>query len=250
MRINTLLLAGFFVSGLANADSTLIYNDQDGKEFSRMLLSDDKVMITNNSETNTGLIFDQINSSFTIINHDDKSFMIFDQKQLEALGDVSKMVDKMINEQLAQMPEAQREQMRGMMESMIKNQMPKQTPLPKYSKSGQTDSYNGFDCEIVVKESKGKSDEEFCVTTFNQLGVSENEYNTIRDFMKIAEKMAAQFGQDQSMNFDSIGQVLPVYYKILDDKAFLTEVDNGNLPDNAFNVPASYKQQSLPKELF
>lgn len=250
MRIKHLILAGSLMTGVAVADTTLIYQTEGGKENSRMMLTDGKVKITNQSDANTAVIFDAKNTSFTIVNHDEKSYMVFGEKEIEALGDVSKMMDKMINEQLAQLPAAQREQMRGMMESMIKSKMPKQAPLPSYSKSGDSDNYNGFDCDVVIKSTQGKGKEEFCVTDYSRLGVSASEYGTISSFMKIAEKMAAQFGQDQSMNFDSIGQVLPVYYKMMDEKAFLSDVDNSQLPADTFVMPAGYKQQSLPKELF
>ena len=250
MRFNHFLLAGCLFTGTVNADTTLIYNNKDGKEQSRMLLTDGKVKMTNQTEAATEIIFNSLNTSFTIVNHNEKSYMVFNQEQLDALGDVSKMIDKMIDEQLSQMPEAQRSQMRGMIESMVKSQMPKQVPMPKYSKSGQTSSYNGFDCDVVIKEHQGKNDGDFCVTEYSNLGISDNEYKTINTFMKIAEKMAAQFGQDQSMNFDAIGQVVPVYYDMTHDKGYLTEVKNDDLPKSTFEVPNGYKEESLPKELF
>ncbi len=250
MRITQFLLAGCLFTGTANADTTLIYNTKDGQEHSRMFLTDGKLKMTNKTEVDTAIIFDSINTSFTIVNHSDKSYMVFNQKQIEALGDVSKMIDKLISEQLAQMPEAQRAQMRGMIESMVKSQMPKSVPLPSYSKNGKSNNYNGFDCEVVVKEVKGKNDGEFCVTEYSNLGISDSEYSTVNTFMKIAEKMAAQFGQDQSMNFDAIGQVVPVYYDMEKNKGFLTAVNDDDLPNGTFDVPSGYKQESLPKELF
>lgn len=250
MRINHFLLAGCLLTGMVNADTTLIYNNNDGQEQSRMLLTDGKVKMTNQTESSTEIIFNSINTSFTVVNHDEKTYIVFGQKQIEALGDVSKMIDKMISEQLSQMPEAQREQMRGMIETMVKNQMPKSAPLPNYSKSGKSNTYNGFNCDVVVKAVKGKNDGEFCVTKYSNLGISEEEYSAVSQFMKIAEKMAAQFGQDQSMNFNAIGQVVPVYYEMSNNKGYLTEVNDDDLPKGTFEVPSGYKEESLPKELF
>ncbi len=250
MKFKNLLISTCVFAGFAQADTTLIYNDDNGKEQSRMLLTDGKVKMVSSAEVDTAIIFDASQTAFTIINHSDKSFMVFGQKEIEALGDVSKMMDKMINEQLAQLPESQREQMRGMMESMIKKQMPKQAPMPKYIKSGDTSSYNGFDCEIVIKESKGAKDGEFCVASYSKLGISATEYGAVAAFMKVAEKLASQFGQDQSMNFEAIGQVVPVYYDMDSQKGALTSISNDDLPAATFQVPDDYKQQSLPKELF
>lgn len=250
MSFKKLFLAGCVFSGLVQADTTLTYNDNNGKEQSQMLLTDGKVKMLNASATDTAMIFDAGSSSFTIINHSEKSYMVFGPKEIEALSDVSKMMDKMINEQLAQLPESQREQMRGMMESMIKSQMPKQAPVPKYVKSGATDKHNGFSCEVVIKESKGNSDEQFCVTSYGKLGISDAEYSAVAAFMKVAEKLASQFGQDQSMNFEAIGRVVPVYYEMDQQKGYLATVSDDDLPATTFVVPQDYKQQSLPKEMF
>jgi len=250
MRINHFLLAGCLFTGMVEADTTLIYNNKEGQEHSRMLLTEGKVKMTNQADYSTEILFNSTNTSFTVINHDEKSYMVFGQKQIEALGDVSKMVDKMIDQQLSQMPEAQREQMRGMIETMVKKQMPKAAPMPNYNKSGESKTYNGFDCDVVVKEVKGQNDGEFCVTQYSNLGISDGEYSAVSQFMKIAEKMAAQFGQDQSMNFDAIGQVVPVYYDMSNNQGFLTEVNDDNLPKGTFEVPAGYQEESLPKELF
>jgi hypothetical protein len=160
------------------------------------------------------------------------------------------MVDKMLNEQMAQLPESQRAQMRGMMESMIKQQMPKPKPAPTYIKSGDSETYNGFSCDVVIKESQGTKNGEFCVTSYSNLGISDAEYDAISAFMKVAEKMAAQFGQDESMNFEAIGQVVPVYFDMESQKGTLDSISDDSLPADTFAIPKGYKQQSLPKEMF
>ncbi|MCB1581802.1 MAG: hypothetical protein R3E90_06640 [Marinicella sp.] len=250
MKFKALLIAGCLGAGIAPADTTLIYHDSNGNEQSKMLLTDGKVKMISSSEAETAVIFDANKTVFTVINHAEKSFLEFGQREIEALSDVSKMMDKMINEQLAQLPESQREQMRGMMESMIKQKMPKQAPAPKYIKSGETKSYNDFGCEVVIKESQNAKDGEFCVTSYSKLGISDTEYGAVAGFMKVAEKLASQFGQDQSMNFEAIGQVIPVYFDMESQKGVLNTINNDDLPADTFIVPVGYKQQSLPKELF
>ncbi len=245
-----MILATTMLAGHAAADTTLVYNNADGSENSRMYLTDGMAKITNNIDSGTALIFSAGQESFTIINHQDQSYMTFGKKEIAALGDVAGMIDRMLEEQLAQMPAGQREQMRDMMKSMIEKQMPKQAAKPEYAKSGQTATYNGFDCDVVVKTVESKKSGDFCVADYQKLGVARSEYNSINQFMKIAEKMAAQFGHDQSMNLDSIGEVLPVYYDMGDQKAYLTDVLDEDLSADTFKVPKGYNKQSLPKEMF
>ncbi len=251
-RITVLVaaLGATMFSGVAWADTTLTYNDANGKENSKMYLSDGLAKVTNDSEVNTALIFNTSQNSFTIINHEDQSFMVFGEKEIAALGDVAAMVDRMLEEQLGQMPAAQREQMRGMMKSMIQKQLPKQTAMPKYEKTGQSSNYNGFDCEVVVQTVEGKKQGDFCVAEHQDLGVETEDYAAIQEFMKIAEKMASQFGQNTGVNFAAVGEVLPVYYQMGEEKAYLTGVNNDDLGAAVFSIPEGYKQQSLPKEMF
>lgn len=243
-------VASTLLTGAVNADTTLTYNNADGKENSKMYLSNGMAKVTNDSDVNTALIFNNSQNSFTVINHEDKSFMVFGEKEIAALGDVSAMVDRMLEEQLAQMPAAQREQMRGMMKSMIQKQMPKQAAMPSYEKNGQSSSYNGFDCDVVEQTVDGKKQGDFCVADHQDLGVAASDYVAIQSFMKIAEKMASQFGQNQGVNFAAVGDVLPVYYELGQEKAYLTVVNNDDLNANEFSIPAGYKQQSLPTEMF
>jgi len=254
MRIKTQLLAilgaGTLVAGGVMADTTLIYGDDSGKETTRMFLTADAVKVSSNDETSTDVIFNGHKTEFVVVNHDEQSFMVFGEKEIEALSDVSAMMDRMIEKQMANIPEAQREQMRGMMESMIKSQMPKQAAAPVYAKSGGSKEYNGYNCDVVVKTVDGQSKGDFCVTDYAQLDVSPAEYAVIAKFMKVAEKMASQFGQDNSMNFAAIGEVLPVYFKDAGQTGILMNVDNGDIDAALLTVPEGYKQQELPKEMF
>ncbi len=248
--ILTSALSAALFSGGVCADTTLTYNNAKGKENSKMFLSNGWAKVTNNSDVNTALIFNTQQNSFTVVNHQDQSYMVFGEKEIAALGDISNMVDRMLEEQLAQMPAAQREQMRGMMKSMIEKQMPKQAALPTYEKTGQSSSYNGFNCDEVIQSVGGKKQGDLCVADYQALGVDSIDYAAINQFMTIAEKMASQFGQSQGMNFAAVGDVLPVYYELGQEKAYLTAVNNDNLSAAIFRVPEGYKEQSLPKEMF
>ena len=248
--IITSAMATAIFSDVVCADTTLTYNNANGQENSKMYLSDGLAKVTNSGDVNTALIFNAQQNSFTVVNHEDQSYMVFGEKEIAALGDVSAMMDRMLEEQLAQMPAGQREQMRGMMKSMIEKQMPKQAALPTYEKTGQSSSYNGFNCEEVIQSVDGKKQGDFCVADHQALGVDSADYRAIGEFMKIAEKMASQFGQSQGVNFAAVGEVLPVYYEMGQEKAYLTAVNNDNINASTFNVPNGYKQQSLPKEMF
>jgi hypothetical protein len=247
--LSTTLTATLFCAPVW-ADTTLTYKNAEGTENSKMYLSDGFAKVTNESDVDTALIFNAGQNSFAIINHEDKSYMVFGEKEIAALGDVSSMVDRMLEEQLAQMPAAQREQMREMMKSMVQKQLPKQAVMPKYEKTGKSSSYNSFSCELVVQTVDGMEKSEFCVADYQDLGVATVDYAAIQAFMKIAEKMSSQFGHYAGANFAAVGAVLPVYYEMGQEKAYLTGVNNDKISAAVFSIPDGYQQQTLPKEIF
>ncbi|WP_179952270.1 DUF4412 domain-containing protein [Marinicella rhabdoformis] len=242
-----LLLTGALMVTAVSADTTLVYNNGKGIESSVMHLSDGVMkVISNEGGQQSEVIYHAGQGSFTVVMHDEKKYMTFGPKEIEQLSDISAMVDKMLDKQLANMPESQRAQARVMMEGMIKNQMPKQAPVPEYNKTSESRTINGYSCDVVEKTSKGKSTDDFCVSDYGDLGVSSEEYAAIKAMMKVAEKMASQFGVDTSMNFEQIGEVLPVQYDMNGVKASLVNVSHDDLGKQMFQVPAGYEKQSIP----
>lgn len=247
MKNKGLLLIGALMTATVSADTTLVYNDGKGVESSVMHLSDGIMKVTSNEGGQKSEVIYQAGAgSFTVVMHDEKKYMTFGPKEIEQLSDISAMVDKMLDKQLANMPEAQRAQARAMMEGMIKKQMPKQAPVPEYNKTSETRTVNGYSCDVVEKSSKGKGTDDFCVADYGDLGVSSEEYAAIKAMMKVAEKMASQFGVDSSMNFEQVGEVLPVQYDMNGVKASLVDVSHDDLGKQMFKVPAGYEKQSIP----
>ncbi len=243
MKLIPLLLLGS-LSSVALADTTLIYND--GKDVSmKMQFSDNKMRATMLEDESSFMIYDAEKITFTAFSTKDKSYYVMDEEAIKSLGDVEAMVEKMLEKQLAQMPESQRAMMRQMMKGAVKAQMPKQMPKPDYSLTGKTKSYNGFDCEIVIKKVKRKKSE-FCVTQYSAIGMLESEYTVIKSFQHIVQGLAQQTNTDRSMDFSELGDFIPVYYKQAGEKGELTKVSHDKIDAATFQVPQGYKKIELP----
>ena len=248
MKLKALALATTLMSSAVWADTTLVYNNGQGKEASVMHLADGVIkMVNDEGNEKSEVMYRAGEGSFTVIMHNEQKYMVFGPKEIEALSDVSAMVNQMLDKQLANMPEAQRAQARAMMEGMLKSKMPKQAPVPEYRRTSETREVNGNSCDVVEKVNQGKSAGDFCVADYADLGISSAEYAAIQGMMKVAEKLASQFGSDNSMNFEQIGQVVPVQYDMNGVKASLVDVSHDKLGDQMFSVPASYQKQSIPE---
>lgn len=241
--LQTLLLS--CIAATVMADTTLTFTGKKDQVKMKMQFANNMMRATSVGDDSSYMIYDANKSTFTTFMKDKKQYFVMDKESIEKLGDVSAMMEKMLEKQLADMPESQREMMRGMMEKALKSQMPKQAPKASYSFNGKTASFNGFDCEIVVKKS-GKNKSEFCVTNFSNVGMTPDEYAVITSFQHTIEGLAQQYGQDNSMDFSSLGDYIPVYYKQEGESGTLKNVNHDTLDASLFTIPADYNQMEMP----
>ena len=232
-------------SAMAQADTTLKYTSTGDDVHSLIQLTDGKVHMKSQGDENYSTLYDAKTGTFTSLMHDQKKYMSFGPKEIEALGDMAAIMQAEMEKQLAQMPEAQREQMRDMMMGMLKQQMPKQAPKPNYVKTGMEKSYNGYACAVVVKEIEGQPSGNFCVSDYKDLGLSTNEYDAISSLMKTTEKMAAQMGQDISMNFSSLGNYVPVQFNSNDQIGTLQSISHDRIDPSVFKIPEDYSKEDV-----
>lgn len=230
---------------VAVADTTLTFNSKKDKMAMQMQFSNNMMRATSVDDASSYMIYNASNTTFTMFMTDKKQYFVMGQKEIKALGDIGAMMDKMLEKQMANVPEAQREMMRGMMEGALKAQMPKQAPKAVYKMTSKSSSYNGFDCQVVTKKS-GRKKSEFCVTEYSSLGMNASEFAVITSFQQVTEKLAQQFGADNSMDFSSLGDFIPVRYKQEGVTGTLTNVNHDNLDASIFAIPEGYSQMDMP----
>lgn len=245
--LKTLLITGLAttMATTAIADTTLVFDGKKGKTAMKMQFSGNVMRATSVSDNSSYMIYDANNTTFTSVSTKDKEYFVMDKEMIAKLSDLGAMMDDLISKQLGDMPEAQREMMRGMTEKMVKSQMPKEAPKAEYSFTGKSASYNGFDCQVVMKKS-GRKKSEFCVTEYSKVGMSANEFSVITSFQSTIEAMAQKFAQDNSMDISSLGDYIPVKYKQAGEKGTLSKVNHDSLDSSLFVVPADYSEIKMP----
>lgn len=241
--LNVLLLSS--LTSVVMADTTLTYKDQSDKVVMKMQFSGNVMRATSVADGKDYMIYDADKETFTTMMSEKKQYVVMGKKEIDALGDTTAMVNSMLDKQLAGMPAAQRDMMRNLLASTIKKQLPKKMPAPVYTMTDKKSSYNTFDCHIVTKKLQ-KEVSEFCVTSYSSLDMKANEYATIASFQKIVKKMAAQYGSDKSMDFTSLGELMPVHYSQAGKVGTLSEVSHDKIEVDSFLVPSGYKKIDLP----
>jgi hypothetical protein len=241
--LNTLALTCIATSAIA--DTTLTYTSKKDKEVMKMQFSGNMMRATSVDDNSSFMIYDGNNKTFTMFANDEKKYYVLDEEDIAKLSDMSAMIESMMEKQLANVPEAQKEMMRNMMANAIKAQMPKELPKAVYSLTGKSSSYNGFDCQVVSKTS-GKKKSEFCVTDYSNLGMSSNEYAIITSFQNTIAALAQKYGADNSMDFSSLGQFMPVKFSQEGESGTLTDVNHDTLDASLFAVPEGYSEMEMP----
>ena len=244
MKIIMLILMSSLTTSLM-ADTTLTYTDKTDKVSMKMQLANNKMRATSVDDNSSYMVYDANNTTFTMYMTDKKQYFVMGEKEIAALSDIGAMMDKILEKQLAEMPESQREMMRGMMTKMVKSQMPKQVEKAEYSLTGKSASYNGVDCQIAIKKSKRKKSE-FCVTHYKDLDMDADEFAVITSFQHTIEALARQYGDDNSMDFSSLGDFIPVRYKQSGESGTLKDVNHDKLNTAIFAIPEGYTKMDMP----
>lgn len=227
------------------ADTSLFFTNKKDNVAMQMQISGDKMRATSEGDNSSYMIYDSANTTFTMVDTQGKNYYVMDKEAIASLSDIGAMMDRMLEKQLADMPAEQRQMMRGMLEGALKSQMPKEMPKPEYSFTGKTKSYNNIDCQVVKKKLKRKKSE-FCVTSYDAIGMSSSEYAVIESFQGVISHMAQQFGADKSMDFSELGDFIPVNYDQAGEEGTLSKVEHTSIDASLFEVPSDYKRQDMP----
>ena len=241
--LKTLALTCLATSAIA--DTTLTFTGSKNKEVMKMQFAGNKMRGTSVDDNSSFMIYDANNKTFTVFASEEKKYYVLDEEDIAKLGDMSAMIEAMMEKQLANVPEAQKEMMRNMMAGAIKAQMPKELPKAVYSLTGERESYNGFDCQVVSKTS-GKKKAEFCVTEYSNLGMSSDEYAIITSFQNTIAVLAQKYGADNSMDFSSLGNFMPVKFLQEGEAGTLTDVNHDTLDASIFAIPEGFSEMEMP----
>lgn len=232
------LPALLFASSLAHADVSMTLSDG-----SFIKVNDRFVAI--GDEDGHG-IFEDGKSTFLMVDHDEKTYMEVSETFAE---DVSAMMAKQMEEMLADIPPAQRAMFeQSMAESLPGGGMMPEPPTMHVKKTGKRDTVAGYECaEVEISYGDGGVEELACVATAQELGISNNDFDSMAGAIRSLSQMAGMDGDDESiMDFEAMGG-LPIRTRDLEsgDVDELVSLSKDKLDDDTFAVPPNYRETSM-----
>jgi hypothetical protein len=241
------------------ADATVEFantGDGKGKAAGAVQISNGRVRSSSPGESSAYMIFDAAANQFTMIDVERKTYMVFDQQQIQDLVEMQKKAMQQMEAALANMPESQRAQMRKMMSGMMGGMQGGAKPEPhRYVRNGKTDNVAGHDCEILEVYAGDNKVAEQCVVGQAQLGIPADDYQTMKAMQEFIIQLVSQFPMvnEQIMEYGEPGHdEIPVRYSHFSKMTGTTQGALRNISFDAidasrFEIPKGFKQQKMPK---
>jgi hypothetical protein len=224
--------------------------------------SDMRVDAVGQSADDAGsMVFKSNVNEMTAIDHSRKEYFVLDEAALQGIaGQVSDAMQQM-QAALADLPPEQR----AMAEQMMKQRMGGmgETIKPRtLSKTGESATVNGFDCEIYDVIESGQKTRDMCVTSWSNIedgaGLSRNMVR-MAGFFENMREMFSQTGMDlmgsrsdvfshmreingfpvRSRNYDNAGNVV--------EETTLISSESQAVDAEIFQPPEAYTQQTLQR---
>ena len=241
------------------ADATLVFADAgegNSKAAGTVEISNGRVRASSPGDPSAYMVFDAQAKNFTMIDVDRKTYMIFDQQQIQNLVSMQTRAMEQMEATLANLPAAQREQMRKMMSGMMGGQKNKQKSAPRrYVRNGQTETVAGHNCEVLEVYVGDKKIAEQCVVGQKQLGIPNDDYQTIKAMQEFIVDLVSQFpAVDKNiMQYGEPGKdEIPVRYSRYSKltgatSGELRSISFSSIDAGRFDIPSGFKQQKMPK---
>jgi hypothetical protein len=199
-----------------------------------------------------------------MIDHEEKSYMVFDREQIEALGQQLSQAMQQMQEALAQVPPEQRAMMERMMKDKMGDANQKPPSPPVVTDLGEGGSVNGIACQWKQVTRDGVLSEKACVCDQGEIAGGDEMVaiaHEMRDFAEALMQMAQSASSLPMVGGGTVGDFgaamtadlggFPLISENYDGEEKLMQrstfesADEMAIPDEEFTPPNGYKRQTI-----
>jgi len=229
-------------------------SSNDGEQSNNLTMyQDGKLRVDNGTgEDKTSMLYDANANRLYMLNHVEKSYMVFDEKTIGLMIGKMQAAQKQMEASIANMPKEQQEMMRNMMGGGKKG------PKPHFSaeKSGKSANAAGIDCEQIVIKKNGKLHNELCVADLSDIPNGAEMMSTFKKMMSLFSKyleampMIGDEAQEGKILFDLISG-FPIMTQDYNDEGEkgdsgqLESLTDVKIESSQFELPQNYKAMDM-----
>lgn len=239
---------------LVQADVKVTAADSSGETV--MFMNREFVRI-NIGGVNQSVLYDSQADTFQHLNHDQRSYMEFDQESIKALSATVNAAMKEMKSAMASMPKEQQEVMAKLLGASSLEEPAE--PRPVVSKTGHTQTINGVPCVQYAVTLDDDLVSEMWVASYASLGISESDVQGFQKLTAFQERMMNSFKQHPLAGKSMRAGVtmyrgiegFPLLVKSYDEGVIQNEfkvdsVVNVHRDEGRYITPSDYQKQEMP----
>ncbi len=216
-----------------------------------VLVQEGKIRV-NAAKTDTVILK---NGSLYMIDDKKKVYREMDKATMKRMMDQAGAAMQQIQDQLKDMTPEQRAQMEKMMGGNMPGMVTGKKDVFEAKDTGKSDTAEGRKCRIWTVTRNGQLQEELCVVPFSSLPGKEDMEKSFKEMAEAFQGMASAVpGAADSIKAHNAINGYPVRTRFYDNKGMpvgkeqvLKTWSEESVPASAFEVPAGYKKEAMPK---
>ena len=243
----------------ALADSTLKFRTKGDSDISAVMIHGGKVRMESATPEGAQIsIYNSQDKTFTVLNKEQKSYIVMDQKSVKEqavrIKDTQKRLMAQMREQMRNMPPEQRKMVEQKMAELGAVDTGKMKPSTfSARKTGNTKRVNGIECAVYQSYRDNRPLGDACIASRKALNLSESDYTTLRGMFAFLRDMKMQFASGSGVStpenemglFDNIDG-LPIKVTNTSGAQMVLEgISNEALSPDMFNVPAGFTKVDM-----
>ena len=225
-----------------------------------------KMGITASGNSQEGeMIYRGDRREMVVVDHDDKSYMIFDEATIRRIGGVANQAMKQMEEALKNVPEDRRAMIEGMMKQRMGDGAPSTRPATEVRRTNEKASKNGYPCVKYTVHRGDRKIRELWVTEWSNIESAEQARGAFEDmadfFQQLLDALPQVPGGGVFPGGNAGGNILaemkdlngfPVVTRdfaedgSLEGESTLRSSRRRTLDPAEFEPPSGYKRRSIP----
>jgi hypothetical protein len=195
------------------------------------------------------------NGALYMIDDKKKVYREMDKASMKRMMDQAGAAMQQIQDQLKDMTPEQRAQMEKMMGGNMPGMVTGKKDVFEAKDTGKNDTAEGRKCRVWTVTRNGQLQEELCVVPFSSLPGKEDMEKSFKEMAEAFQGMASAVpGAADSIKAHNAINGYPVRTRFYDNKGqpvgkeqVLKTWAEESVPASAFEVPAGYKKEAMPK---
>ncbi len=256
---NLMIIVLCVATTCAVADSTLKFRTRNNADTNAVMIRGDKVRME--SATSEGAqisIYSSKNKTFTVLNKEQKSYIVMDQNSVKEqairIKDTQQRLMAQMREQMRNMPPEQRKMVEQKMAELSSMDTGKMKPSTfSARKTGNTKRIGGIECDVYQSYRDGRPLGDACIANRKALNLSESDYTTLRGMFAFLREMRMQFASGSGVAtpetemglFEDIDGLPVKVTSTSGEQMTLEEVSDKALSPELFEIPAGFKKVDM-----